>query len=138
MGGAIWHCLGLLVFGRRGRRSARFACRYRSAPRTELIPLSNPGRGTGIPRSSGLDANHQGEGCQMSPRRAMFWPLSYDGGAVTPESPSTGMSKKVTTTFIRASVGSFTTESPATAPLVVEALPPFAPFKGCTASEEGR
>ena len=67
----------------------------------------------------------------------MLGQLSYDGGAVTPESPSKGMSN-VTHTFIRISVGSFSTESPATADHVVEALPPFAPFKGCTASEEGR
>jgi hypothetical protein len=44
----------------------------------------------------------------------------------------------VTDSFIRTSVGSFLTESPATANHVVEALPPFAPFKGCTTSEEGR
>jgi len=44
----------------------------------------------------------------------------------------------VTHSFIRISVGSFSTESPTTADLVVAALPPFAPFKGCTASEEGR
>jgi hypothetical protein len=67
----------------------------------------------------------------------MLGQLSYDGGAVTPESPSKGMSN-VTNTFIRISVGSFTTKSPTTADLVVAALPPFAPFSGCTTSEEGR
>jgi hypothetical protein len=67
----------------------------------------------------------------------MLEQLSYDGGAVTPESPSKGMSN-VTTTFIRTSVGSFSTESPTTADHVVVALPLFAPFKGCTTSEEGR
>ena len=44
----------------------------------------------------------------------------------------------VTATFIRIFVGSFSTESPATADHVVQALPPFAPFKGCMTSEEGR
>ena len=67
----------------------------------------------------------------------MLGQLSYDGGAVTPESPSKGMSN-VTTTFFRYFVGSFITESPTTADLVVAALPPFAPFSGCTTSEEGR
>jgi len=68
---------------------------------------------------------------------AMLVALSYDGGAVTPESPSKGMSN-VTTTFFRYFVGSFITESPTTADHVVVALPPFAPSKGCTTSEEGR
>ena len=44
----------------------------------------------------------------------------------------------VTQTFIRISVGSFSTESPTTADHVVAALSPFAPFKGCMTSEEGR
>lgn len=44
----------------------------------------------------------------------------------------------VTNTFIRISVGSFSTESPTTADLVVAALPPFAPLAGCATSEEGR
>jgi len=44
----------------------------------------------------------------------------------------------VTHSFIRISVGSFSTESPTTADHVVVALPLFAPLKGCTTSEEGR
>ena len=67
----------------------------------------------------------------------MVEPLSYDGEAARRRALPKGMSN-VTATFIRIFVGSFSTESPTTADHVVEALPPFAPFKGCMTSEEGR